>query len=127
MQVRQQTEARRPLGFVSDMNLMPKVESNRQPKGATCRNMHRQLDVLLHGLYCVQQGHDDRLKNVWITLDDKQYLMDVICPIFFIIGDGKSNDVLTGRYSSHTEGVKRHCLACYCGVDSLDHPYLSFP
>ena len=49
--------------------------------------------------------------------------MDVICPILFIIGDGKSNDVLTGQYSSHTEGVKRHCRACYCGVDSLDDPY----
>ena len=117
------TEAWRPLGFVSDMNLMSKVENTRQPKGASCRNMHRQLDVLLHGLYCVQHGQDDRLKNVCITLDDKQYLMDVICPILFIIGDGKSNDVLTGRYSSHTEGVKRHCRACYCGIDSLDHPY----
>ena len=59
-----------------------------------------------------------------MVVDDKQYLMDVICPILFVMGDGKSNDALTGRYATHTEGVKRHCRACKCDVNDLDNPYV---
>ena len=64
-----------------------------------------------------------RLKHVVLPFGpDGSMLVDVICPILFIIQDMDEGDRLCARFHSHNRGVQRQCRACSINFEDLNDP-----
>ena len=56
----------------------------------------------------------------YVRIGDTVSYQTVFCPIAVVIGDGKSQDMLCGRYGGKKTG--RVCRACMVSFDELDDP-----
>ena len=80
-----------------------------------CRNYHNMLKFTLSSLVELQKTGLDY--NLRIGCYEKRVRLRF--PIAFISGDGKSNNMLSGRYTSHQSQVLRQCRACLVHRDQL--------
>ena len=53
--------------------------------------------------------------NRWIVVD-------IVCPLLFVINDGKQGDQLCCRANGHHRSQRRHHRSCDCQFDDLDNP-----
>jgi hypothetical protein len=125
--VRRDSNAWRLLGYVPDLNrgrsaAMNSHANNTHAKGRTTRNFHKVMDVLLKGMAEGQAGKDCRLKNVPLKLCGRWLLLDIVCPLLFVINDGKQGDQLCCRVNGHHSSIRRHHRSCDCLFDDLDNP-----
>ena len=89
----------RPLGYVPDLNrkrsgAMNNFDRIGEGKGRTTRNFHKVMDTLMAGLAKAQAGLDNRLKQVPLKLCDRWFVVELVCPLLFVINDGKQGDQL---------------------------------
>ncbi|KAI2499918.1 hypothetical protein MHU86_14539 [Fragilaria crotonensis] len=61
--------------------------NNAQSKGRTTRNFHAVMDVILNGMSKAQAGNDCRLRNVPLKLGGQWVVVDIVCPLLFVIND----------------------------------------
>ncbi|KAI2506118.1 hypothetical protein MHU86_8349 [Fragilaria crotonensis] len=95
--------------------------NNAQSKDAP-RNFHAVMDVILNGMSKAQAGNDCRLRNVPLKLGGQWVVVDIVCPLLFVINDGKQGDQLCCRTNSHHRSTPRHHRSCDCVFDDLDNP-----
>lgn len=129
-EVRRSVTAWRMLGYVPDLNrlrsnAMNAHANNAFPKGRTTRNLHKILDAILGGMSHAQQGRDPRLWNVPIKIGAQWLCVDIVCPLLFVINDGKQGDQLCGRYNGHHRSTVRHHRSCNCSFEDLDNPNIT--
>ena len=112
----------RLLGMVPDLELDSSARKARQRnlknnegKAMHCRNYHNMLKFTLSSLIELQKNGLDY--NLRIGNYEKRVRLRF--PIAFISGDGKSNNMLCGRYTSHQSQVLRQCRACLVHRDDL--------
>ena len=127
--VRRDVLAWRVLGYVPDLNrrrsnAMNASSNKRNQKGRTTRNFHSVMDVILQGMVTAQSGTDARLCNVPLRLNGMWYTVDIVCPLLFVINDGKQGDQLCCRFSGHHANTRRHHRSCHCEYEDLDQPHL---
>ena len=119
----------RLLGYVPDLNrgrsgaMNSFANANVDEKGRTTRNFHKVMDVMMAGWAKVQQGLDVRLKQVPLKLGNRWFVVEVVCPLLFVINDGKQGDQLCCRINGHHSSTVRHHRSCDCVYDDLDDPY----
>jgi hypothetical protein len=127
------------LGYINDLDLSStahKTTSVRtaDDKGRSCRNWHKQMDVILEPIPKRQQGLDQRetdvhLMKARIIIDhpEKKLQHEKVCTIVpyivAVLGDGKSNDHVVGRFGSYAEGLSRICWQCDVKHHNLSKPY----
>ena len=126
-QVRRNSNAWRLLGFVPDLNrgrsaAMNSYANSTQTKGRTTRNFHHVMDVIFKGMAKGQAGRDVRLKNVPLKVGSRWIIVEVVCPLLFVINDGKQGDQLCCRANGHHPSIRRHHRSCDCLFDDLDNP-----
>ena len=110
--VRHTPNAQVLLGFISDMDHKSSAEGDQDAKNSLFRGMkyqnyHRQLDILFAGLRKLQRGFLCKM-NLCHVSD----IRNGVLPILSIIGDGKSQDMMVGRYD--TPNLKTGCLMWMC-------------
>ena len=125
--LRRDSASWRVLGYVPDLNrgrssAMNSQANGAQSKGRTTRNFHAVMDVILHGMSKAQAGDDSRLKNVPLKLGGQWVVVDIVCPLLFVINDGKQGDQLCCRTNSHHRSTPRHHRSCDCVFEDLDNP-----
>ncbi|KAI2501411.1 hypothetical protein MHU86_13078 [Fragilaria crotonensis] len=125
--LRRKSTSWRVLGYVPDLNrgrssAMNSQANNAQSKGRTTRNFHAVMDVILNGMSKAQAGNDCRLRNVPLKLGGQWVVVDIVCPLLFVINDGKQGDQLCCRTNSHHRSTPRHHRSCDCVFDDLDNP-----
>ena len=128
--VRRHSKAWRLLGFVPDLNRERSAAMNSHANsrksmaaGRTTRNFHSVMDSISKGMAIAQAGNDPRLKKVPLKIGGKWIVVDIICPLLFVINDGKQGDQLCGRANGHHPSQRRHYRSCDCMVyEDLDNP-----
>jgi hypothetical protein len=114
----------RVLGFVPDLDLKSSSSKKRYRntklgKGRSVRQYHACLSKILDSFSSSQQMNVRR--TAYIRIGDKVKRVRVFTPLAFVIGDGKSNDTLCGRYGGHkTERMSRSCMVSY---EDSNNPY----
>ena len=111
---RNRAEAWRPLGYIHH----PRKKKNQPPpkgdaKGASTRNTHQQLSVILQSLWEAQQPHSWTHKYE-LVLGDKKKIVKLLLPIGPILCDAQGGDELCGRilhYGAHAHRICRTCDA----------------
>ena len=88
---------------------------NDEGKAMHCRNYHNMLKFTLSSLIELQKTGLEY--NLRIGCYEKRVRLRF--PIAFISGDGKSNNMFSGRYTSHQSQVMRQCRACLVHRDQL--------
>ena len=113
---RSELQAQIILGYINDLELSSSASksSSNTPKtrGRSCCNYHAQLEVLLRGIYDLQPDFPSHLKSdgsdllrARIRINDpiNQISHKKVCRIVpfvvAILGDGKSQDHMVGRYA----------------------------
>jgi hypothetical protein len=124
---RRHSESWRLLGYIPDLNrlrsnAMNAHANNKSRKGRTTRNLHKVLDVVMTGLVAAQNGKDKRLLNVPLKIAGNWISVDIICPLLFVINDGKQGDQLCARFNGHHRSTVRHHRSCNCHYEQLDNP-----
>ena len=122
----------RVLSYVPDLNrqrssAMNLFDNSRSSvgKGRTTRNFHRVVDAVMLGMVHAQVGKDDKLKKAPLKLGRKWIVVDIVCPLFFVINNGKQEgDQLCGRMSGHHSSTIRHHRSSTCVYDDLDNPHV---
>jgi hypothetical protein len=69
-----------------------------------------------------QAGLDDCLKQVPLKLGDRWFVVELVCPLLFVINDGKQGDQLCCRINGHHSSTLRHHRSCDCLYENLDDP-----
>ena len=125
---RRDVKAWRLMGYVPDLNrgrsgaMNSFANASSEEKGRTTRNFHKVMDVMMAGWAKGQAGLDDRLKQVPLKLGDRWFIVEVVCPLLFVINDGKQGDQLCCRVNGHHSSTLRHHRSCDCLYDDLDSP-----
>ena len=58
-----------------------------------------------------------------MNLGTKWVKVDIICPLLFVINDGKQGEQICGRFVGHSEHtVRHHHSCCDCVYDEFDNP-----
>jgi hypothetical protein len=126
--VRRDSKAWRLLGYVPDlnrgrssaMNNLANVRTNSE-RGRTTRNFHSVMDVIFKGMVLCQAGDDPRLENVPLKVGGMWIVVNIVCPLLFVINDGKQGDQLCGRMNGHHRSQRRHHRSCNCMFEDLDN------
>ncbi len=125
---RRDVKAWRLMGYVPDLNrgrsgaMNSFANASAEEKGRTTRNFHKVMDVMMAGLVKGQAGLDDCLKRVPLKLGDRWFVVEVVCPLLFVINDGKQSDQLCCRVNGHHSSILRHHRLCDCLYEELDSP-----
>jgi hypothetical protein len=125
---RRDVKAWRLMGYVPDLNrgrsgaMNSFANASAEEKGRTTRNFHKVMDVMMAGWAKGQAGLDDRLKQVPLKLGDRWFVVEVVCPLLFVINDGKQGDQLCCRVNGHHSSTLRHHRSCDCLYADLDSP-----
>ena len=91
--------------------------------GRTTHNFHSAvMDVILKGMTVGQAGNDWQLKKVPLKVGYRWIVVDIVCPLLFVINDGKQGDQLCGRANGHHLSQRHHHRSCDCQFDGLDNP-----
>ena len=115
---RRTIDAWKVLGYMPKSK-MSSAERKGMDKGEGVRDYHVKLYQLLESYI----KSADRLKNVVLPIGPHgSMLVDVICPILFIIQDMDEGDRLCARFHSHNRGVQRQCRACSINFEDLNDP-----
>jgi hypothetical protein len=126
-EARRDVDAWRLLGYVPDLNrgrsgaMNNFANASAEEKGRTTRNFHKVMDVMMAGWVKAQAGLDDRLKEVPLRLGDRWFVVEIVCPLLFVINDGKQGDQLCCRTNGHHSSTLRHHRSCDCLYDDLDN------
>ena len=126
--VRGDHKAWRLLGYVPDLDRGQSSAMNKHANrlavgGCTTRNFHNVMDVILKGTMAVgQAGNDCWLKKVPLKVGYRWIVVDIICPLLFVINDGKQGDQLCCCANGHHRSQRRHHRSCDCQFDDLDNP-----
>jgi len=107
------------LGYMFDVHQKSSAENTTSMRGHSAINSHRQLSVLLDGLLKVQNGHDNRLQNVPVTIDGKTCYVNIKVPILYFMNDAKEGDMLCCRVASHHPSTNCHCRVCDVVYDDM--------
>jgi hypothetical protein len=94
---RNQDHAKRLLGYIPDLELKSSAEKQVQRngpsgKGRSCRNYHKVLSVITTEI-SGSQGYTSRIVG-YIRIGNQVQLRRLFFPLAFVIGDGKSSDML---------------------------------
>ena len=121
---RNKDNAKRLLGYLPDLDLKSSAEKQVQrgtPEGLgrSSRNYHRVLDIITEDI-STSQGYTKRIVG-YVRIGNKVQLRRLFLPIALVIGDGKSSDMLVGRYS--TSQCHLRSRYCHCPTDQLSDPY----
>jgi hypothetical protein len=57
-----------------------------------------------------------------LKLCGKWIVVDIVCPLLFVINGGKQGDQRCGRMNGHHSSMNRHHQSCNCLCDNLDNP-----
>ena len=114
---RNRAEAWRPLGYIHH----PRKKKNQpaprgDAKGASTRNTHKQLDVILESLWQAQQPNSWTHKYE-LVLGDKKKVVNLLLPLGPILCDAQGGDELCGRIIHYGEHAHRICRTC----DAMPH------
>ena len=117
----------RLLGYCPDLHrgrsgAMNSFDRIGEGKGRITRNFHQVMDTLMAGLAKAQAGLDSRLKQVPLKICGRWFVVELVCPLLFVINDGKQGDQLCCRLMSHHSSVFRHHRSCDCLYNDLDNP-----
>ena len=116
------------LDYVPDLNrgrsgaMNHFANSTSEGKGRTTHNFHKVMNAMMRGMVKAQAGKDCRLKNIPLKLCRKWIVVDIVCPLLFVINDGRQGDELCGRMNGHHGSMNRHHQSCDCLFDDLDNP-----
>lgn len=115
-QIRNQTRAWRPLGFVPDLQLSSTsmkhaARSSQWGKGISERNYHTCLRVALESfIECQQRSKTATGLKAWLRIGHLVKAVNLVVPLCIVIGDAKSGDMLCGRYGAYnTSRLSRAC------------------
>ncbi len=110
-------KAWRLLGCVPDLNsgrsgaMNSVANASSEEKGWTTRNFHMVMDVMMAGWVKCQAGSsDDRLKQVPLKLGDRWFVVELVCPLLFVINDGKQGDQLFCQINGHHSSTFFHIV-----------------
>ena len=78
--------------------------------------------MLLQRIKSEQNGTTKLLQNVTIFLNNQQVIVDIICPILFIIADTPAADTMCGRFNSYQLQIGRLHRACNVSPHDADKP-----
>jgi hypothetical protein len=122
-------KAWRLLGYVPDLNrgrsgaMNSFANASSEEKGRTTCNFHKVMDVMMAGWVKCQAGSlDDCLKQVPLKLGDRWFVVELVCPLLFVINDGKQDDHFCCRINGHHSSTFRHHRSCDCLYEDLDDP-----
>jgi hypothetical protein len=62
------------------------------------------------------------LKKAPLKIGGRWTVVDIVCPLLFVINDGKQGDQLCGLVNGHQKSQRRHHQSCNCKFDDLDNP-----
>lgn len=119
-ELRNNHRAWRPLGFIPDIETKSTFEAQyirKKNRSATSQSYHRYLEFILHGFAKVQETGFVH----WLRLGDHVKKVLIRPEIAFIIGDGKSADMLTTRYGGNVKNTARISRACYTSQTTCDN------
>jgi hypothetical protein len=86
-------------------------------KGLSIRNYHKCMEHALQSLKdCQKEGGI----TTFLRLGNDIRRLQIKVPVAFILGDGKSQDHLCGRYGGHN--TQRMCRACNVNFENSDQP-----
>jgi hypothetical protein len=113
-ELRNQPRAWRVLGYIPDLEQKSSAvkkasRTTLQGMGIGTRNYHNVLRVIMESYYTAQQRPSF---NADLRIGEYVGRVNLRVPLAFVIGDAKSRDMLTGRYSAYT-GVARITAACH--------------
>ena len=109
--VRNDPSAWRILGFIPDLEakssaVKKQSTSSVELMGLSCRNYHKCLSVVLQSFKAAQQ----RDMKFHLRLGSCVKHTSLLCPLAFVIGDAKSQDMLCGRFGGcKTQRMSRKC------------------
>ena len=113
----QQGVAWRLLGYVPDLNRGRSsavknhaISRLKTERGCTTRSFHKVMDVIFTGLAECQAGKDSRLRNVPLQIGGKWIVVDIVCPLLFVLYDGKQGGQLCCRVNGHHPNQRHHHL-----------------
>lgn len=116
---RNKAESNICLGMITDLGLKSsarkQIENNRKFPGVSCRNYHRQLKHILSDLQLIQHGFFMELCLAGIS-----QVRRIILPIVMVKGDGKSQDMMCGRYGGYSLHGSRCSWKCDCPTIKAD-------
>ena len=118
----------RVLGYVPDLKrgrsgaMNQFANSTSEGKGRTMHNFHKVMDAMMGGMVKAQAGVDCQLKKVPLNFCRKWSVVDIVCPLLFVINDGKHGDQLCGHLNGHHSSMNRHHQSCDRLFDYLDNP-----
>ena len=107
-------------GRSNAMNASSNIASGE--KGRSTRNFHAVMDVIMKGMAKAHTGEEPRLNNVPIKFGTTWWQVDIVCPLLYVINDGKQGDQLCCRFNNRSSHVKRHHRSCDCVFSELDNP-----
>lgn len=119
--IRNHPRAWRPIGFIPDLESKSAAEhkylrSSKQNPSSIPQSYHRFLAFLLQGF--------EKIQNegivTWLRIGDDVKKVRLRPELAFIIGDGKSADMLTSRHGGHQKGATRISRACKTGQAECD-------
>jgi hypothetical protein len=119
-EVRYNPRAWRPLGFIPDLETKSSYENKyirSQNKSAISQSYHTFLSFLLQGFQKIQ----DRGIITWLQLGNQIKCVRLRPEFAFIIGDGKSADMLTSRFGGHIKGATRISRSCWTKQKECDN------
>jgi hypothetical protein len=96
--------------------------TSKEGKGRTTRNFHKGVDAMMRGMVEAQAGEDCRLKKFPLKLCGKWIVVDIVCPLLFVINDCRQGDQLCGRMNKYHSSMNCHHQSCDCLLDDLDNP-----
>ena len=115
-------EFRRHLEAWFVLGYMPKPQGSSAEKvknetGRSMRDYHLQLKELLKSY----KDTEAIIRDVVLPIGPEgEKLLDVICPILYIIQDMEEGDRLCGLFGGHLAAKQRHCRACNVSFKHLD-------
>ena len=106
------SEAWRPLGYIHHPK-SKRFDSKSAPDRApmSCRNYHKQMDLILDSLWHAQQP-GSWAENYCLILGQKKKNVHIMFPIGPVICDAQGGDELCGRIGYFGEHAVRICRTC---------------
>ncbi len=71
---------------------------------------------------CQAGSSDDRLKHIPLKLGDRWFVVELVCPLLFVINNGKQGDQLFCQINGHHSSTFCHHRSCDCLYEDLDDP-----
>eukprot|EP00978_Attheya_sp_CCMP212_P002242 scaffold4612_cov35-Attheya_sp.AAC.2 len=101
-ELRTQSWAWRPLGYLNNLHLAPSSEISTRLRGQNICNTHRMLHLIFADMHRLQKAGGIIKTFLKSSSNGSDVTVTLKIPIAFIIGDCKGHDVLCGRYASHS-------------------------